>query len=51
MARSKYGEAAKCLDREYEICESAEEYLQAIMRIWAECGFIKGEWSCSLDKG
>lgn len=51
MARCKYRKAARQLDKEYERCESAEDYLQAIMRIWTECGFIKGEWSCRLGKG
>lgn len=50
MARSRYKKAVKRLDEEYERCESAEEYLQAIMRVWTECGFMKGEWSCSLEK-
>jgi hypothetical protein len=51
MTGSRYRKAARRLDKEYKRCESAEEYLQAIMRIWTECRFIKGEWSCSLEKG
>lgn len=50
MASVDYKKVSSRLDKEYEKCESAEEYLQAIMRIWTECGFIKGEWSCRLGK-
>jgi|GEM_PF-2050410 DNA modification methylase len=48
MKKVKYKKVARSLDREYENCESAEEYLRAIMRIWTENGLIEGEWSCDL---
>ena len=50
MNRKKRRKIGKALDREYESCASAEEYLRAIMSIWAENGLIEGEWSCEMGR-
>jgi hypothetical protein len=50
MAGVNYKKVSSRLEKEYENCESAEEYLQAIMRIWTEYSLIEGEWVCNLEK-
>ena len=44
-----YDGALKALDEAYISCETADEYSRQIMKIWAERGLIKGEWSCKLE--
>lgn len=38
------------IDDAFKACDSAEDYLKEIMKIYAKHGLIKGEWSCSLGE-
>lgn len=50
MNKKKRRKIERALEREYRNCASAEEYLQAIMRIWTENGLAQGEWFCDLGR-
>jgi hypothetical protein len=50
METNNYKNAREALDHSFAAVDSAADYLQEIMRIWTEHGFLQGEWQCSLKK-
>ncbi len=48
MEKKKYKKAREELDDSFAAAETAADYLQEIMRIWTEHGFLAGEWHCVL---
>jgi hypothetical protein len=38
------------LEEAYQRCDTAESFLQEILRIWTEYGIINGELYCALEK-
>jgi len=45
-----YDEVRARLEEAYRRCDRAEDFLQEILRLWAEYGIIQGDCYCSLEK-
>ena len=48
MEMKKSKKAGEELDDSFATSETAADYLQDILRIWTEHGFLAGEWHCSI---
>jgi hypothetical protein len=43
-----YGKCKRSVNQAYKKTDTAQEFIDEILKIWAGAGFIKGEWSCQI---
>lgn len=45
-----YQEIRRRLEEAYRRTPNAQSFLQEILLLWSEYGFLEGEWSCELPQ-